>query len=243
MLLRNTRMTWVQSKKAGKSEEEVLTKLKSPKRKIVVLEGTDVNKVKRRARRRRRILKLTTHRQQKNKEEEISPESSDGLKASNNTPISAGGTTGNTMFTFSEKDTSKQRRMLALFTDVRADIPEEKISPVSGDGRIVPANTPMSAGAINEDDVFKFDEEAMMRSLDLGEGNNKVCMSPKHEKTLLKQFLHAHPELDVDIEKLQKFADKDLFQWWMFTDCSVAETLLGMKGLVERALKREEDLD
>jgi len=230
------------SKKTERSCEAVLTKLKSPKRKIVELGGTDMHKSKRRARRRRRILKLVTHSRGKSEAEHISPDSSDCLMVTGNTPISAGVTTVNTVFTFSEKDMSQQH-ILALFTDVRANIPEEKISPVAVDGRMVPANTPMSAGAINENDVFKFNEEAMMHSLDLGEGDHKVCMSPKHEKALLKQFLRANPELDIDIEKLEELANNDLFQWWMFTDCSVAETLLGMKGLVERALTREKDLD
>jgi len=230
------------SKKTEKLKaKDVIATLKSPKRKIAVLEGMDVNAVKRRFRRRRRILSLNADFREKTPEERMSPESSDSANFSGNS-LSAGEMTGNAAFTFDEA-AMRPQRIMALFTDVRANIPEEKISPESSNGINVPSNTPLSAGAICENDVFDFNEEAMMCSLKLGEGDDKVCMSPKNEVAILKRFLRTHPELDVDLDKLQQLADNDLFQWWMFKNCSVSETLLGMKGLVERALKREKDLD
>jgi len=237
-------LTWEQSKTREKSKRrEVFATLRSPKRKIAVLEGRDVSAVKRRLRRRRRILNLVADFREKSPEEQISTTSSDTAKFFGKSPISAGAVTQNVVFTFNEEDRSRQEPILALFTDVRPNIQEEKISLEDNDVAKVPLNTPMSAGAINDNNVFNFSEEAMMCSLKLGEGDDKVCMSPKHEVAILKQFLRTHPELGVDFAKLQRLADNDLFQWWMFDNCSVSETLLGMKGLVERALRREKDLD
>jgi len=237
-------LTTEQSKTREKSKRrEVFATLRSPKRKIAVLEGRDVSAVKRRLRRRRRILNLVADSREKSPEEQISTTSSDTGKFIGKSPISAGAVTQNVVFTFNEEDMSRQEPILALFTDVRPNIQEEKISLEDNDVTKVPSNTPMSAGAINDNNVFNFSEEAMMCSLKLGEGDDKVCMSPKHEVAILKQFLRTHPELGVDLAKLQQLADNDLFQWWMFDNCSVSETLLGMKGLVERAMRREKDLD
>jgi len=88
----------------------------------------------------------------------------------------------------------------------------------------------------------KFQDEAFVSDLNLGGGAEHNVVTASNEKKLLQELLAMFPglEQETDLEELLEMSQREIFQWWLYQDCSVEETLQGIYCKVKAELLKSQ---